>query len=67
MAYEMYRDCMNLLDEVRTLSLGAKSPAGKALSKNREKREFFVTSTPDERRKRPLEDTPVSSSKRRKR
>lgn len=57
MAFTMYRDCMSHLDEARLLSLGSKSPGNK---KGKEKKD-------DEKRKRSLEDTPVTSSKRRKR
>lgn len=63
MTITMFRDCMNLMDEVRLLSLGVKSPTIKTPVKN--KREAMANQ--DERRKRSLEDTPLSSSKRRKR
>ena len=66
MTMNMFRDCMNLLDEVRLLSLGVKSPATKTPTKGRDKKSD-LTATPDDRKKRTLEDTPLSSNKRRKR
>jgi len=70
MALNIYRDCITQIDEVRLLSLGGKSPVTKSLGKGKEKRDLMTSSTPlsdENRRKRSLEDTPVSSAKRRKR
>ena len=73
MALTIYRDSITQIDELRLLSLDAKGPIGKAMTKSREKRDS-VTSTPQQddvhKRKRTLEDTPntpISSNKRRKR
>ena len=73
MALTIYRDCIAQMDEARLLSLGGKSPSGKTMTKGgKEKRDSMTSSTPiqdENRRKRTLEDTPVSSAsaKRRKR
>ena len=76
MALTIYRDCITQMDEMRLLSLGhtaKSSPFGKP-AKNREKRDSSsISSTPqpqqhdENKRKRSLEDTPVSTNKRRKR
>ena len=52
-AMTMFRDCMNILDEVR--SLGLKSPQGK------------LSSSSKKNSKRNVDDTPITTSKRRKR
>ena len=57
MAYEIYRHCMSLIDDVRSLSLPVKSPPLKTNFKNKEKKE----------NKRIGDDNTPSSSKRRKR
>ena len=56
MALSMYRDCVSLLDDVRSLSLSIKSPSMKSL-KNRDRKDS----------KRSGDDSVTSSSKRRKR
>ena len=73
MALTIYRDSITQIDELRLLSLDAKGPIGKAMTKSREKRDSVTSSTPQQddvhKRKRTLEDTPNtnSSNKRRKR
>ena len=74
MALTIYRDSITQIDELRLLSLDAKGPIGKAMTKSREKRDSVTSSTPQQddvyKRKRTLEDTPntpISSNKRRKR
>ena len=71
MALTIYRDSVTQIDELRLLSLDAKGPIGKAMTKSREKRDSVTSSTPIQddvhKRKRSLEDTPISSNKRRKR
>ena len=74
MALTIYRDSITQIDELRLLSLDAKGPIGKAMTKSREKRDSATSSTPQQddvhKRKRTLEDTPntpISSNKRRKR
>jgi hypothetical protein len=72
MALTIYRDCITQIDELRSLSLDAKSPIGKAMTKSREKRDSVTSATPQQddvhKRKRSLEDTPnTPSNKRRKR
>ena len=74
MALTIYRDSITQIDELRLLSLDAKGPIGKAMTKSREKRDSVTSTTPQQddahKRKRTLEDTPnapISSNKRRKR
>ena len=74
MTLTIFRDCITQMDELRLLSLDAKGPIGKAMTKSREKKDSVTSSTSQQddvhKRKRSLEDTPntpISSNKRRKR